>query len=206
MIIRAYLRASTTEQDANRARDTLREFAASYGHNVTSWYVENVSGASLQRPELTRLLDDASTGDVLLIEQVDRLSRLDDDDWSALKSAISERGVIIVAMDLPTSYRALVANQSLDDVTTRIMQAMNAMMLDVLAAMARKDYADRRRRQAQGIAKAKAAGKYRGRPINQAKHNAIKELAATQSLSIAAIARLTNVSRMTVYRVLNNIQ
>ena len=38
------------------------------------------------------------------------------------------------------------------------------MMLDMLAAVARKDYDDRRRRQAQGVAKAKAAGAYRGRP------------------------------------------
>jgi DNA invertase Pin-like site-specific DNA recombinase len=38
------------------------------------------------------------------------------------------------------------------------------MMLDMLAAVARKDYDDRRRRQAQGVAKAKLEGKYRGRP------------------------------------------
>ena len=42
--------------------------------------------------------------------------------------------------------------------------AINGMMLDMLAAVARKDYDDRRRRQAQGILKAKANGKYRGRP------------------------------------------
>jgi DNA invertase Pin-like site-specific DNA recombinase len=40
------------------------------------------------------------------------------------------------------------------------------MMLDMLAAVARKDYEDRRRRQSEGIAKAKKEGKYRGRPIN----------------------------------------
>ena len=42
--------------------------------------------------------------------------------------------------------------------------AINSMLLDMLAAVARKDYEDRRRRQAQGIANAKAAGVYRGRP------------------------------------------
>ena len=44
------------------------------------WYVENESGASLKRPELFRLLGDCKAGDVLLIEQVDRLSRLNDAD------------------------------------------------------------------------------------------------------------------------------
>jgi DNA invertase Pin-like site-specific DNA recombinase len=44
--------------------------------------------------------------------------------------------------------------------------AVNAMMLDVLAAVARKDYEDRRRRQAQGQARAKAEGRYKGRQEN----------------------------------------
>ena len=44
--------------------------------------------------------------------------------------------------------------------------AINAMLLDMLAAVARKDYEDRRRRQAQGIVKAKAEGLYRGRAEN----------------------------------------
>lgn len=60
-----------------------------------------------------------------------------------------------------------------DDFTARMFAAVNAMMLDVLAAVARKDYEDRRRRQAQGQAKAKAEGKYRGRPENTARNAGI---------------------------------
>lgn len=45
-----------------------------------------------------------------------------------------------------------------------IIRRLNDMMLEMLAAVARKDYEDRPRRQAQGIIKAKAAGSYRGRP------------------------------------------
>ena len=76
MFVRAYLRASTVDQDASRARDQLNAFAADRGLSVTAWYVENESGAKLARPELFRLLNDSQAGDVLLIEQVDRLSRL----------------------------------------------------------------------------------------------------------------------------------
>jgi DNA invertase Pin-like site-specific DNA recombinase len=72
---RVYLRASTDEQDATRARDQLQAFAADHGLDVVGWYVENVSGAKLARPELFRLLRDSKAGDILLIEQVDRLSR-----------------------------------------------------------------------------------------------------------------------------------
>ena len=48
--------------------------------------------------------------------------------------------------------------------TGRIFEAINGMLLDMLAAVARKDYDDRRRRQAQGQAKAKIEGRYKGRP------------------------------------------
>jgi DNA invertase Pin-like site-specific DNA recombinase len=50
---------------------------------VAAWYVENESGAMLARPELFRLLGDAHPGDILLVEQVDRLSRLTAADWEA---------------------------------------------------------------------------------------------------------------------------
>ena len=83
--VRAYLRASTSEQDASRARGQLEAFAAERNLEVVSWYVENESGASLQRPELFRLLADAKCGDILLVEQVDRLSRLTTDDWATSK-------------------------------------------------------------------------------------------------------------------------
>ncbi len=58
-------------------------------------------------------------------------------------------------------------NTNSDEFTQRMLTAINSMMLDMLAAVARKDYEDRRRRQAEGIAKAKASGKYKGRPRNE---------------------------------------
>jgi DNA invertase Pin-like site-specific DNA recombinase len=61
----------------------------------------------------------------------------------------------VVALDLPTSW--MMATNTADEFTTRMFEAINGMLLDMLAAVARKDYDDRRRRQAQGQAKAKAA-------------------------------------------------
>ena len=85
--VRAYLRASTDEQDATRAREQLEAFATERGLRIVAWYVENESGAKLARPELSRLLADACEGDILLVEQVDRLSRLTDGDWQKLQPA-----------------------------------------------------------------------------------------------------------------------
>ncbi|EOF5426062.1 serine recombinase, partial [Salmonella enterica] len=73
-----------------------------------------------------------------------------------------DKQLAIVSLDLPTSHLALSSTVS-DDFTRSMLKAVNGMMLDMLAAIARKDYEDRRRRQSEGISKAKAEGKYRGR-------------------------------------------
>ncbi len=175
MFTRAYLRASTNQQDAERARDMLQEFAAEHGHAVASWYVENASGASSQRPELLRLLGDAQPGDVVLVEAIDRLSRLPANEWKELRGRIEAKGLRIVALDLPTSHQGM-KDTSGDEFTARMLDAVNGMMLDMLAAIARKDYEQRRERQAQGIAKAKTEGKYRGRPRDEKKRALIRKL------------------------------
>lgn len=89
--VRAYLRASTDEQDAQRARSILDQFARERGVSVCNYYAENESGARLDRPELFRLLADSRPHDVLLIEDVDRLSRLAGAEWETLKRLIRER-------------------------------------------------------------------------------------------------------------------
>ncbi|BDN95684.1 hypothetical protein KAM621c_07890 [Citrobacter braakii] len=125
-----------------------------YQMGIAGWYVENASGAALHRPELMRLLQDAEPGDAIVIEQVDRLSRLDDNGWESLKKMIHEKSLSIISLDLPTSHIAL-SKSSTDDFTRSMLRAVNNMMLDMLAAIARKDYEDRRRRQMEGITSAR---------------------------------------------------
>lgn len=160
-ICRVYLRASTEQQDATRANDEVMQFAKDNNLYVAAKYVANESGASLARPELMRLIDDAQEGEILLVEEVTRLSRLTATDWEALKAMLQAKRIRVVALDLPTSHQLV---KSGDDFTGRMLDALNGMMLDMLAAIARKDYDDRRKKQAQGITKAKAAGKFKGRP------------------------------------------
>ncbi|MBZ7722251.1 MULTISPECIES: recombinase family protein [Klebsiella] len=200
MYIYAYLRASTMEQDALRSKNRLKEFAALHGHRIAGWYVENASGASLNRPELTRMLSDMEPGDVILIEQVDRLSRLNDAGWQILRKEITDKRLSVVSLDLPTSHMAL-TNAVNDDFTRSMLKAVNGMMLDMLAAIARKDYEDRRRRQSEGISKAKAEGKYRGRVADAQKHELIRTLRLVNGKSLRETARLAGVSKMTVIRV-----
>jgi DNA invertase Pin-like site-specific DNA recombinase len=194
MNARAYLRASTDEQDAQRAREQVEAFAAERGLNIVGTYVESESGAKLARPELFRLIADSRPGDVLLVEQVDRLSRLSDADWRKLRTDLEARQIRVVALDLPTSWQLAAPG---DEFTARMFAALNAMMLDMLAAVARKDYEDRRRRQAQGITKAKAAGAYRGRPEDTARNAGIAGMLRS-GMSWTAIQEATGCSRATI--------
>lgn len=203
MFVRAYLRASTKEQDANRARVDLEAFAAERGLRIAATYLENESGASLQRPELFRLLSDSRAGDVLLIEQVDRLSRLNAADWDKLKTEIRSRQVKVVALDLPTSWSML--SSTADEFTQRMFDAINGMMLDMIAAIARKDYDDRRRRQAQGIVKAKADGRYRGRPEDGERNAAIVAMLKSGQ-SWNTIVKATGCSRSTLARLTKRVE
>jgi DNA invertase Pin-like site-specific DNA recombinase len=198
MFVRAYLRASTDDQDANRARDQLKTFAVERGLRVAAWYLENESGATLRRPELFRLLADAQPGDILLVEQVDRLSRLTDADWQKLKAELTGRRVRVVALDLPTSWA--MATSSADEFTARMFEAINAMLLDMLAAVARKDYDDRRRRQVQGQAKAKAEGRYKGRPEDTERNDRIAAMIAAKQ-SWSTIQSFTGCSRATIAKI-----
>lgn len=202
MFVRGYLRASTGEQDASRARKSLQAFVDGQGARVASWYEENASGAKLARPELMRLLADAQKGDVLLVESIDRLSRLPHSEWDQLRAAIDSKGVRIVALDLPTSYSGMNPSKG-DEFTDRMLGAINSLMVEMAAAIAAKDYTQRRERQAQGIAKRKAAGGYAGRKPDRDLHKSVMARLAA-GMGIRETARICDCSATTVMRIRNN--
>lgn len=150
-----------------------------------------------------RLLADSKPGDVLLTEQIDRVSRLSQGDWKRLRAIIEERQVRLVALDLPTSYGLLRASE--DDFSARILSAINSMMLDMLAAISRKDYEDRRRRVAEGQRKAQEAGKYRGRPEDAKRNTAIASM-LSKGMSWTDIQSATGCSRATIAKVAARIR
>ncbi len=96
-----------------------------------------------------------------------------------------------MAVNVPTTWLHL--SPAMGDFDNRMFGAINDMLLDMLAAIARRDNEQRRERQKQGIEKARAAGKYRGRSINQHRHDTINRLIASGS-SWGCVA-LTTVGR-----------
>jgi len=97
---------------------------ADRGLTIAACYTENESGAKLARPELFRLLADSQPGDILLVEQDDRLSRLTAADWERLKAELTTRRVRVVALDLPTSWT--MATNASDEFTGRMFEAITA--------------------------------------------------------------------------------
>ncbi|WP_032174493.1 recombinase family protein [Escherichia coli] len=196
--VRLYARASTAEQHADRAVPALEDFANERGWSIAARYIENASGARLERPELMSLLGEAEAGDVLLVESIDRLSRLTQKEWATLKQRIQDKGLVIVAVDLPTSWQLL--NETASELTSGILRAVNAMLIDILATMARVDYETRLMRQRQGIARAKAEGLYRGSQKDVAARETVREMLG-QGVKPERIMKAAGISRATFYRI-----
>ena len=197
--IRCYLRASTEDQNALRARESIIAFAEQHKAKIASFYVDNFSGRKLERPELNRLLNDAQMGDVILIESIDRLTRLTASDWDALKDKLRKKKLKICAVDLPTSHSCIGASV-LEGFAGDVLEAVNNMLVDILASMASKDYELRRERASQGQARAKAEGKYQGRQPDKQLHEKVKTyLEAGKSYS--EVMELAGCSRGTVAKI-----
>ncbi len=149
------------------------------------------------------LLNDASSGDVLLVESIDRLTRLTSNEWKQLKGMINQKGLHVVAVDLPTSHKAL-DTESGDAVTQGILDAVNSMLVDILATMASKDYEMRRERAAQGIEKAKARGAYKGRQENVERNLGIAKLLES-GCTYSEVMKATGASKGTIAKVRRRI-
>ena len=193
MTVRIYVRASTKDQDATRALADLVAFSTSYDDNHVD-YVEHFSGTKLDRPVLAKLLKDAEQGDILLVESVDRLSRLSQDDFAILKQRIKDKGLRLVVADLPTTHTVS------KGMTGEILTVINHMLIDLLATMAKLDNDKRRERIKQGLAN--SGYKPTGKKANIAKHNRIRELDSQNSMTKEEIAKAVGVGVATVYRVL----
>ncbi len=193
MTTRIYVRASTKDQDAERALQDLQDFAIQYGAD-TAVYIENYTGTKLERPILNKLLTESEQGDILLVESVDRLSRLTQADFKKLKDRIQAKGLRLIVADLPTTHVT-----SSDTMTGELMNVINSMLIDLLATMARLDNEKRRERIKQGLQR--SGYKPTGKKANTAKHERIKKLLDIDHMTKAEIAKAVGVGVATVYRV-----
>lgn len=188
-----YVRASTKEQDAKRALSDLIEFSKQYTDQYLP-FEENYSGTKLNRPVLTQLLHEAQPNDILLVESVDRLSRLNQDDFDILKQQIKSKGLRLIVADLPTTHTTIT-----NDITGQIMNVINSMLIDLLATMARLDNDKRKERIKQGLVR--SGYKPSGKSKDQEKWKLIQTLLISKNYTKQEIASKANCAVSMVYRV-----
>lgn len=190
-----YLRASTKDQDAERCVQSLIAFAT---ENNLEYIIfkENISGTKLNRPELEKLLNSANDGDVLLVESVDRLSRLQAKDFDTLKAKINLKGLKLVVHDLPTTHISLTTT---DNISNALLVPINNLLIDLLATVARLDNEKRIERIKQGQQRVGYVAT--GKKPNTTKHNEIRKHLNNGTLTKEEIAKLVDVGVATVYRV-----
>src|SRR5215213_5708646 len=175
MAIIGYARTSTREQEAG-LQAQIRDLIAA-GCAERDIYTEQVSSIR-ERPELDllrrRIL---RPGDMLVVTRLDRLAR-SARDTLALAEEFSQRGVTLRILDPAMTIEPPGhANGSMAG-------AMSRMILTVMAAMAQLEREIMLERQREGIARAKAEGKYKGQPPHaRAKAPQVIELAAALEIS-----------------------
>tara|TARA_R110000850_G_scaffold233932_1_gene358765 strand:+ start:147 stop:707 length:561 start_codon:yes stop_codon:yes gene_type:complete len=180
MAVVGYARVSSVGQSLEVQETALREA----GCDIV--FSEKRTGTTQAgREELRRALEYVRDGDVFLVARIDRLAR-SVSDLSEIVSMLTEKGV---------GFRALQQGQF--DTTT----ATGRLFLTMLGAFAEFETNLRRERQIEGIAKAKAEGRYRGRPATVDKA-AIRRLHG-EGVKPTDIARRLQVARSTVYEALS---
>src|SRR3954454_22170477 len=176
MAIYGYARVSTTDQDLSLQIEKLK------AAGCTIIRKEKVSGTSRKgRTELETLLEFLREGDTLMVTRVDRLAR-SIGDLQDIVRALRASGAILKATDQPIDTGS----------------AAGKAFLDMLGVFAEFETNLRRERQAEGIAKAKAAGVYKGRKpkIDSA---VVHKLRYEEKLGPADIARRRGIGRSSVY-------
>ncbi|MEJ6656707.1 MAG: recombinase family protein [Pseudomonas sp.] len=195
-IARIYMRVSTDSQDLER-QESLIETAKASGYYVAGVYREKASGARPDRPELSRMISDLQSGEVVVAEKIDRISRLPLPEAELLVASIRAKGARLAVPGV-VDLTDLAAESK--GVAKVVLESVQDMLLKLALQIAHDDYEDRRERQRQGIELARKAGKYAGRKTNHDTHNRIIALRSAGH-SIAATAKLAGCSESQVKRV-----
>lgn len=151
-MIYGYIRVSSTDQNEDRQRLAL--LAA--GVPSDSQYMDKLSGKNFERPAYKRMLRRLRAGDLLYILSIDRLGRNYSEVLEQWRVLTKEKGVDIVVLDMPL----LDTRRGKDLMRTFIAD----LVLQILSFVAQNERENIRKRQAEGIAAAKARGVRFGRP------------------------------------------
>lgn len=189
------MRVSTDGQDLTR-QERLIDEAKKNGLYVAGVYREKASGARADRPELLRMIQDLQSGEIVIAEKIDRISRLPLPEAQKLISSIKAKGAMLSIPGI-VDMSELVADST--GTAKIVLESLQDLLLKLALQMARDEYEERRERQLQGIELAKLNGKYRGRKENKERNELISKLRPHHT--IKETARLAGCSESQVKRI-----
>lgn len=180
----AYVRVSTADQNDERQRQALSNY------QIDEWFSEKVSGKDTNRPKLQEMLRYARRGDTVYVHDFSRLARSTSD---LLKIVEELHGKNVQVISLKENF----------DTST----STGKLMLTMMAAIAEFERDNILERQKEGIAIAKAAGKYRGRnKIKVPDFENYYDLYMKRKMNKSDIAKKLKVSRPTVDRLIKEYE
>ena len=140
-----YARVSTTDQNLDRQLEQLK--------HVDRLFQKAVSGVSKDRPQLKAMLDYIREGDIVVVTELERLGR-NNQELTEVMNQIQTKGATLEVLNLPTL-------RGIEDDNLR--RLLNNLILELYKYQAQAERERIKERQAQGIAIAKIQGKYQGR-------------------------------------------
>ena len=172
----AYVRVSTAEQNEARQVEAMKQY------QIDKWFIEKVSGKDTNRPELQKLLEFCREGDTIHIHDFSRLAR-------------STKDLLDIVEKLTAKSVFLISNKENIDTST----PTGKLMLTMIAAINEFERTNLLERQKEGIAIAKADGKYKGRkPVAIPDFEKHYKRYQHREISKSCLARELGISRPTL--------
>lgn len=194
--IYGYIRVSSTDQNDEQARVALRQQSVP-NHHI---YVDKQSGKDFNRPQYKKMIRKLKQGDLLYILSIDRLGRNYEEIQNQWRILIKEIGVDICVIDMPL----LDTRNGKDLLGTFIAD----LVLQILSFVAQSERENIKKRQAQGIAAAKAKGIKFGRPEKNVPED-FPDIVSQWENKIIALQELLvqcNMSQATFFRRLRELR
>ena len=190
MNIYGYARVSSMDQNEGRQMIALHE-AAVLERNI---FMDKQSGKDFDRPNYKKLVKKLKAGDLLYVLSIDRLGRNYEEIQTQWRILTKEIGIDICVLDMPL----LDTRNGKDLMGTFIAD----LVLQILSFVAQSEHENIRKRQAEGIAAAKAKGIKFGRPEKSVPNDFSKIVKAWEQkkLTLAEVLKQCNISESTFYR------
>ncbi|MEK3989019.1 recombinase family protein [Robertmurraya sp. FSL R5-0851] len=182
----SYVRVSTVEQNEQRQVKAIEERAS-----IDKWFIEKVSGKDTKRPQLQAMLDYMREGDTVIINDFSRLAR-STRDLLELVELMQKKNVTLVSLK--------------ENINTSTPQGK--LMLTMLGAINEFERMNMLERQREGIAIAKAKGKYKGRKSIEIdeKFKGLYEKFMSREINKTQFADELGVSRTTLYKLMGEYE